>query len=74
VRYKVSNVVTHSRDQALSEQEVFRLRMENQCRQITLYRQELLRQTGQLLSPDEAALEWIKRYASSFDTDNLCNE
>jgi hypothetical protein len=70
----VSNVVTQSRQQTLSEQEVFRLRMENQCRQITLYRQELLRQTGHLLSPDEAALEWIKHYAASFDTDNLYNE
>jgi hypothetical protein len=70
----VSNVVTQSREQALSEQEVFRMRMENQCRQITLYRQELLRQTGQLVSPDEAALEWIKRYAASFDTDHRCNK
>ena len=70
----MSNVVTQSREQALSEQEVFLLRMENQCREITLYRQELLRQTGQLLSPDEAALEWIERYAASFDNENLCNK
>jgi hypothetical protein len=63
----VSNVVEQSREQALSEQDIFRLRMEDQCRQITQYRHAMLQKTGCLLSPDEAALEWIERYAASFD-------
>jgi hypothetical protein len=31
----------------------------------------MLRECGRLLSPDEAALEWIERYAATFDNDVL---
>jgi hypothetical protein len=48
-------------------QDAFRLRMEQQCHQIRQYRQLMLRECGRLLSPDEAALEWIERYAATFD-------
>jgi len=41
--------------------------MEAQCRQIRDYRQAMLRDCGRVLSTDEAALEWIERYAASFD-------
>jgi hypothetical protein len=41
--------------------------MEQQCHQIRQYRQSMLREGGRLLSPDEAALEWIERYAAIFD-------
>jgi hypothetical protein len=65
----MSNIVEHSEEQALSSQEAFRLRMLNQCRQIGEYRQAVLKKTGRLLTPDEAALEWIERYAATFDRD-----
>ena len=67
MRDVVSNVVEQSRGQSLSGQDTFRLRMQDQCRQIGQYRQAVLRETGRLLSPDEAALEWIERYAATFD-------
>jgi hypothetical protein len=48
-------------------QEAFRLRMESQCTRIKSYRIAVLRDSGRALSPDEAAREWIERYAASFD-------
>jgi hypothetical protein len=48
-------------------QDAFRERMERQCHQIRQYRQLMLRESGRLLSPDEAALEWIEQYAANFD-------
>ena len=41
-------------------------RMESQCSQIRRYRREVIRKEGRHLSHDEAALEWIERYAESF--------
>jgi hypothetical protein len=46
--------------------------MEAQCCQIRRYQREVIRKEGRELSPDEAALEWIERYADSF-TPNLDN-
>lgn len=63
----MSNVVEQSRKGVLSSAEAFRLRMETQCHQIREYRLLILREDGRLLSPDEAALEWIERYAATFD-------
>ena len=65
----MSNIVEQSEEQGLSSQEAFRLRMLNQCRQIGEYRQAVLKETGRLLTLDEAALEWIERYAATFDRD-----
>ena len=48
-------------------QEDFLARMEAQCHQIERYRLEVLRHDGRELSRDEAALEWIERYAEGFD-------
>jgi hypothetical protein len=70
MRDVVYNVVEQSRDPVISGQEAFRLRMQNQCRRIGLYRQAVLKETGRLLTPDEAALEWIERYAATFDMDH----
>ena len=70
----MSSTVEQSEEQALSSQEAFRLRMLNQCRQIGEYRQRVLKETGRLLTLDEAALEWIERYASTFDQDYPLNQ
>jgi hypothetical protein len=66
----VSNVVVQGRTGTLSGQDAFRLRMEQQCQQIKQYRQSMLRECVRLLSPDEAALEWIEHYAATFDGGN----
>ncbi len=65
----MSGIVEQSEEQALSSQELFRLRMLSQCRLIGEYRQAVLKETGRLLTLDEAALEWIERYAATFDLD-----
>jgi len=51
-------------------QEAFRLRMENQCDLIERYRSMVLQQQHRRLSRDEAALEWIERYAECFSSDS----
>ena len=66
----MSNVVVQSRTGTVTGQDAFRLRMEQQCHQIKQYRQSMLRECGRLLSPDEAALEWIERYAATFEGGN----
>ena len=45
-------------------------RMEAQCDRIRQYRDEVLCKEGRSLSYDEAALEWIERYAEVFARDN----
>ncbi|NND67180.1 MAG: hypothetical protein HKN19_06300 [Halioglobus sp.] len=47
--------------------DAFRLRMERQCSEIRAYRKTVLRDSGRRLSIDEAAQEWIERFAESFD-------
>ena len=63
----VSSKLIQSRTDTASGPDAFRNRMEQQCHQIKQYRQSMLRESGRLLSPDEAALEWIERYAATFD-------
>lgn len=67
----MSNGVVHSKNDVSMRQDEFRSRMESQCLQIKKYRRAMLRECGRLLSPDEAALEWIERYAATFDNDAL---
>ncbi|MCB1704703.1 MAG: hypothetical protein KDI17_07565 [Halioglobus sp.] len=50
-----------------SAAELFRLRMESQCHHIKRYRLRVLRESGRLLTADEAAREWIERFAATFD-------
>ena len=49
-----------------SDDEYFRVRMVEQVCQIEEYRQKLA-STGRDLTSEEAALEWINRYAADFD-------
>lgn len=60
------NSVEQSRAVTLSGEEMFRLRMKSQCQQIMKYRLQVLRESGRLLSCDEAAVEWIERFAASY--------
>jgi hypothetical protein len=64
----VSNLVEQSSNRTLSGAAAFRKRMESQCRQIRLYRLAMLRDRGRALTLDEAALEWIARFAATFDS------
>ena len=50
--------------------EAFRPRMQCQCREIERYRQHALSDGGRELTLDEAAMEWIDRYAADFARDN----
>lgn len=49
-----------------SPDEVFRLRMIEQVCHIEHYRQEVERNEGRILTSEEAAHEWISRYAGDF--------
>ncbi|MFK8046999.1 MAG: hypothetical protein AB8B81_01065 [Halioglobus sp.] len=49
-----------------SAQDAFRERMEAQCFQVERYRMALLINEGRRLTPDEAAMEWISRFAEAF--------
>ena len=51
-----------------SDDEYFRVRMAEQVCQIEAYRQEQLA-TGRELSSETAAIEWIEKYAASFDVE-----
>ena len=44
----------------------FQQRMQAQCDRIRRYRDQVLREQGRALSYDEAAMEWIERYAEGF--------
>ncbi|GAB4348462.1 MAG: hypothetical protein Kow006_09180 [Gammaproteobacteria bacterium] len=44
----------------------FAVRMVEQACQIELYKERVLREEGRLLSGEEAAREWIGRYAERF--------
>ncbi|MCP4211151.1 MAG: hypothetical protein GY764_06690 [Halieaceae bacterium] len=65
----MANVLEHSEKMSASTEDLFRARMLEQVRQIRRYRKKKLKDTGRLMSLDEAAIEWIERYASSFDMD-----
>ena len=69
----MSNVLEHSQKISPSTEDLFRARMLEQVRQIRRYRKKKLKDTGRLMSLDEAAIEWIERYASSFDRDTAFN-
>ena len=59
-------VSEHYNATARSERDAFRQRMQAQWCQIEQYRQSVLRDEGRLLSRDEAAMEWIDRFAAAF--------
>lgn len=76
--YQGVGVIVWRREQSPSEFEVgvrfanddeyFRVRMMEQVCQIEAYRQRLLLEDGRDLSTEQAALEWINKYAATFDT------
>ena len=52
--------------QFLDSEEAFRVRMVEQVCHIESYRRDIAEREGRQLTAEEAALEWIGRYASSF--------
>jgi len=52
--------------QFLDSEEAFRVRMVEQICHIKRYRNDVAQREGRQLTAEEAALEWISRYASSF--------
>lgn len=52
--------------QFLDSAEAYRVRMIEQVCHIESYRQQVVQREGRQLSTEEAADEWISRYASSF--------
>lgn len=57
---------TLQRTEDLTAQDAFKARMEAQCFQVERYRMALLINEGRRLTPDEAAVEWISRFAEAF--------
>ncbi len=49
--------------------DAFLARMQAQCEQIEAYRLDVLRREGRKLTLDQAAREWIERYARDFSSD-----
>lgn len=54
----------------LSEEDAYAARMVEQVCHIEHYRREVARREGRVLSPDEAAQEWIRKFAKSFAPDD----
>lgn len=52
------------------EEKSFRTRMVEQVCQIEQYKQKVHDTEGRYLSSEEAAQEWIEKYAATFDQDN----
>ena len=52
--------------QFLDSEEAFRVRMVEQVCHIESYRKDVAQREGRQLTAEEAAIEWISRYASSF--------
>ena len=57
--------ISHAED-ALGAQRAFRARMDAQCEEIENYRLAVLRDEGRQLNMEQAAIEWIERFAESF--------
>lgn len=55
--------------ETLSKAQLFRQRMMEQCYRIGQYRHAVMREEGRMLSPDEAGMEWVERYAETFARD-----
>lgn len=78
--YKGAGVIVWRREQSPTEFEVgvrfasddeyFRVRMMEQVCQIDAYRQRMLIEEGRELSTEQAALEWIGKYAATFDAEH----
>jgi hypothetical protein len=49
-----------------TDQDAFKARMEAQCYEIEQYRLAVACEEGRRITADEAAFEWIGRYAQTF--------
>ena len=65
-RCSVATKSEHDSDWVSAEEERFRARMQAQCREIAAYRKQVMRSECRVLTLDQAAHEWIARYAQSF--------
>ncbi|RMF16024.1 MAG: PilZ domain-containing protein [Gammaproteobacteria bacterium] len=54
----------------LSEEDAYAARMVEQVCHIEHYRREVARQEGRALTPEEAAQEWIRKFAKTFAPDD----
>lgn len=52
--------------QFINNDAIYRIKMLEQVRHIEQYRTEMKKQHGKEMSPQEAALEWIKKHAADF--------
>jgi len=78
--YKGDGVIVWRREQSpmefevgvrfASDDEFFRVRMMEQVCQIEAYRLRLLAEEGRELSSEQAAIEWIGKYAATFDAEH----
>lgn len=58
----------------LDQDDVFRARMVEQLCHIEHYRQQVLEEEGRELSGEQAALEWIQRFAPDFPGQDAAND
>lgn len=61
-------ITISSADSASGAQKSFRARMEAQREEIENYRLAVLRDEGRKLDMEQAAIEWIERFAERFDS------
>ncbi|MEM6582823.1 MAG: hypothetical protein AAF699_16195 [Pseudomonadota bacterium] len=57
-------------DYNCEDEEGFAERMHAQCCEIRRYQQDVIRNEGRNISQDEAALEWIERFAEAFSQEH----
>lgn len=55
--------------QCSDDNEIFSARMKAQCEEIEAYRLHVMHSERRTLTLEQAAQEWIARYAKSFSTD-----
>ena len=62
-------IKSSSTDDTLGSQRAFRARMDAQCEEIEKYRSAVFRDERRQLSLEQAAKEWIEKYAQYFSVD-----
>jgi hypothetical protein len=62
----IKNIYT---EEISGAEQAFRTRMDAQCEEIEKYRLAVIRDEHRQLSLEQAAMEWIEKYAEYFSTD-----
>jgi hypothetical protein len=62
----MKNARVGTRNEAVRDEVGFRARMEDQCQEIRRYRRMVMKSERRCLTLNEAALEWIERFAASY--------